>query len=343
MGRAGADRSWRHAADTIAPATFPPSSAGGLASRDVTGPSPHSRRDFLDLSVRALTGGIATLAGGAALAACGGDRNEAGSSSSTSPGKVAPYVLLQNFPSSGYAVTGAPQRLPFLIAGPDGAPLDTIDGSVELRLRPDAGRPITVTATPAGAGLPREFLPVEVTFSDPGVYEITGAYRGTELQASIEVGAAGSTKLPQRGQPLPAVHTPTAVDARGIDPICTRDPVCPLHEHDLAGSLAAGRPVAVLVSTPAYCQTAICGPVLDLLVGAVATAGDVDLIHAEVYANPHAVPTIAEATSAPIVAAYGMPFEPILFIADRAGTLVERHDSIFDSAQLEAALALARR
>ncbi len=284
-----------------------------------------------------------TIAAGTALAACGDDSGEATSGSSTSPGKIARYVLLQNFPSSGYAVAGAPQRLPFLIAGPDGAPLDTIDGSVELRLRPDSGEPITVTATPAGAGLPRQFLPVEVTFPDTGIYEITGTYRGAELLASIEVGAAGSTKLPQRGQPLPVVHTPTTADAQGVDPICTRDPVCSLHQHDLAGSLAAGRPVAVLVSTPAYCQTAICGPVLDLLVGASATAGDVDLIHAEVYANPHAVPTIAEATSAPIVAAFGMPFEPILFVADRTGTLVERHDSIFDSAQLEAALALARR
>jgi len=72
-------------------------------------------------------------------------------------------------------------------------------------------------------------------------------------------------------------------------------------------------------------------------------ADGVDLIHAEVYANPRSVPSIAQATSAPIVAAYGMPFEPILFVADRNGTLVERHDSIFDTAQLGAALALARR
>lgn len=307
-----------------------------------------SRRDFLDASWRAVIGGALTATTGGVIAGCGGDTAKGTSSASvTTPGARGEYVLLQNFPSSGYAVAGAPQRLPFLIAGPDGAPLDSIDGPVELRFRPDGGRGTTigVTATPTGTGLPREFLPIEITFPEPGVYEVTGRYRDADLTASIQVGAAGSTKLPQRGGPLPPVHTPTTTDARGVSPICTRDPVCMLHGVDLAEALTAGRPVAVLVSTPAYCQTAICGPVLDLLVAAAGTptAEGVDLIHAEVYANPRAVPTVAEATSAPIVETYGMPFEPILFVADRTGTLVERHDSIFDATQLEAALALARR
>jgi len=314
----------------------------------VTGPPTHSRREFLDGSWRAVAGGALGLtAAGAALVACGDDSAKGASSASvTAPGAGAGFVLLQNFPTSGYAVAETPQRLPFLIAGPDGAPLDRIEGPVELQVQPEkgGGAAMSVTSEPAGAGLPREFLPVEVTFPGPGLYEVTARYRGTDLSASIEVGAAGSTKLPQRGQPLSTVHTPTVSDARGVDPICTRDPVCPLHAHDLADSLAAGRPVAVLVSTPAYCQTAICGPVLDLLVAAAGTpaAEGVDLIHAEVYSNPRAVSSIAQATPAPIVTAYAMPFEPILFVADRTGTLVERHDSIFDSVQLAAALALAR-
>lgn len=252
---------------------------------------------------------------------------------------------MQNFPASGYVVAGSPQRIPFLIAGTDGAPLDKIDGPVELTVKGDgansAAKSVTVSCTPRSAGLPRAYLPLEITFDAPGQYSVSGTYKGSQIDAGLEVGAAGSTKLPQRGDVLPPVDTPTTADARGVDPICTRDPVCDLHAVNLSESLAAKRPVAVLIGTPAFCQTAICGPVLDLVIDASSSAKGIDLIHAEVYANPKAVTSIAAATSAPIVAAYDLPFEPMLFVVNAEGLIVDRFDSIFDRDQLDEALAAA--
>ena len=63
--------------------------------------------------------------------------------------------------------------------------------------------------------------------------------------------------------------TPTFDDARGVDPICTRSPEpCPFHDRTLTDVVESGEPVALLISTPGFCQTAICGPVLELLMEA---------------------------------------------------------------------------
>ena len=107
----------------------------------------------------------------------------------------------------------------------------------------------------------------------------------------------------------------------------------------LADSLAAHRPVLLLLSTPRYCQTAICGPVLDLLVDAMSTRTDVDVIHNEVYANPDAVASLDQATPAPLVEAYSMVFEPCLFVVAAGGTLVRRLDTIYDRTELRAAIS----
>lgn len=180
----------------------------------------------------------------------------------------------------------------------------------------------------------RGYLALPFETDQDGVYDIVATYEGRQLDASVQFWPADKVKYPQIGDPLPSVATPTVDDHRGVDPICTADPPCPLHTKNLAEVLGMGSPVAVLVSTPAYCQTAICGPVLGLVQAAAPKFPGITFIHAEVYANPAKVASIDEATSAPIVDAFSMPFEPALFIADGTGALLARFDSIFDANEL---------
>jgi hypothetical protein len=129
-----------------------------------------------------------------------------------------------------------------------------------------------------------------------------------------------------------SLATPTTKDPRGVDPICTRDPACPLHDSSLDEVLGRGRPVAFLVATPAYCQVDVCGPVLDLLVDQGDTFGGVEMVHAEVYTDD----TLESATEA--VRAYKLPTEPVLYLAGADGTIRERLDNIYDTTELAAAL-----
>ena len=141
--------------------------------------------------------------------------------------------------------------------------------------------------------------------------------------------------IPRVGAPLPPFDTPTVDDGRGVNPICTRDPACPLHDITLTQALREGKPVAYLIGTPAYCQTAVCGPVLDLLLKEQPNRPGMVMLHAEVYTDD----TIE--TVAPAVTAYHLNFEPALFVADARGTIVARLDSIYDTKELTAALDLA--
>lgn len=276
--------------------------------------------------------------------ACGNDRSASGSSAPTSTARAKPsYVLVASFPQGDpYATPGAPQRLPFLLAEGGDAPLDRIDGPLTFTVTKDGapvGSPIEVQ--PRSTGLTRAYLPVEVTFADLGIHDLHTTYRGATLTASVEVFPADQVILPQRGAPLPPVDTATTAATQGVDPICTNDPPCPLHSTSLSDSLRAGRPVALLLATPRFCQTAICGPVLDELLAAVKDRTDIDAIHVEPYANPLAVQSIAQADLTGLTSAYQMTFEPCLFVTNSQGILVRRLDSIYDRTELMEALDAA--
>ena len=189
------------------------------------------------------------------------------------------------------------------------------------------------------SGLERAYFPLVFTPAAPGYYTAVTTVDGTEVETSFQVVAEDAIVIPRPGEPFPAVPTPTVDDARGVDPICTADPECPLHAVDLTSVLGTG-PVAALVSTPAFCQTAICGPVLDILEAASTTTPDVTFIHIEVFASAEEVEEKGpEATLAPAVEALELPFEPCLFLIAADGTLQRRLDVIFDEVELANGLA----
>jgi hypothetical protein len=134
------------------------------------------------------------------------------------------------------------------------------------------------------------------------------------------------------------VDTPTTTDAAGVDPICTRTPPCDLHAVSLREALAAGGPIALSIATPEFCQTAICGPVLDLLIEALADYPTITGIHAEVYADPRGDDDPTAGGLAPITDEFALTFEPTLYLVDATGTIVTRLDSVYDRVELREAL-----
>jgi hypothetical protein len=287
-----------------------------------------SRRSFL-----AGTAGLLTTSS-AALASCGG-ATTAGSSGSG--GTTGDYKLIQFFKSGDYA-TGSPQRLPFGLGdakgvvqsgGPTTAIFRVFDIEGTKEVMPAA------TVTRHTKDLSRPYWPLIVNLP-AGNYQARMEFGSKKLEpAAFSLVDPPSVGVLQVGTKLPAIATPTTADARGVTPICTRQPACPLHDTSLADALGAGKPIVFLVATPAYCQTAICGPVLDVLLKQ--RAGDVTMIHAEVYTDS----TLK--TPTPAIEQMGLDFEPCLFLAKADGTIVERLDVIFDSDEVSEALARLRK
>ena len=288
---------------------------------------------------------VGTLALG--LAACGDDTGTtaAGTSTSTVSSGGSGIALAAAFPQSGFIVPGISQRMPFLLAGSDGAPLDAISGEVPITITDATGAVVTQISVSGHAdGVPRPYLPITFTPPTEGTYQVQATYQGQQPTSAVQVGAATPSKpggpVPiQVGDAFPVIDSPTVTDARGVDPLCTNKPACPLHTQNLADVLRAGKPMLVLVSTPLYCQSNICGPVLELVVEAAADHPELAIMHCEVYADPLKVASVADATLAAVPTAVGLPLEPALFAVGGDGKLRVRLDSIFDRAEIGAAIA----
>lgn len=294
------------------------------------------------LRAGALLGGLGAAG---ALVGCGDDGSSAGGSTTTAAGGGATTgALIASFPqSTPYIAAGSPARLPYLIADREGVPLRSIDGPVRFTVSRDGtpvGEPVEVT--PRSDGVPRAYLPLAFTFAEPGIYDVSAEYGGSTLEGSVQVVDRSKITTPMVGDRLPAVASPTTANAMGVDPLCSRDPVCPYHSVSLDAAVASGRPTILVVSTPAFCQTAVCGPLLDHVMEAVGEPGGINVIHSEVYANPTAVDDLAKATVAPVPKAFDMAFEPALFVADASGVVVSRGDIIVDRGELAEMLAPIR-
>src|SRR5262249_60330077 len=126
---------------------------------------------------------------------------------------------------------------------------------------------------------------------------------GQKLAFTRQVNDARVTVVP--GMPAPRAASPTTTDALGVDPICTRDPACPLHTQSLSTVIGAGKPVAALFATPARCQSMYCAPVLDEFLDITKTSGDqIVPVHIEIYQKP------TGAALLPTVDAWGLPTQP---------------------------------
>ena len=282
-------------------------------------------------------------AGALLLAACGGGDDDSSESSESSDDDRSTTTTA----AGGLAIArvfdprqpaGKALRLPLALASADGAILAGEDtpSSIEVTWYVEGSDPGTATTIERRAeGIPTPYFPLAVTFDAPGTYRIDIDADGERAATTVDVlPPEQAPAVPGPGDALLSVVTPTTGDARGVEPICTRDPDCPFHAESLDTVLGGPKAIALIVSTPAFCQTAICGPVLDLLVDRAEQHAEVlSIVHAEVYTDESAK------TSTETVQAYGMTYDPALFLAAPDGTINARLDYTFDGSELDEALS----
>jgi hypothetical protein len=272
----------------------------------------------------------AVLAGGVGvvlLAACGKSSGGGADEDEAQPG----LQVARFFPDGTQAVD-APQRYPFGLGDETGV-MGTGPAELVASIRGEDGAVVAegIRVARHDQGLERAYWPL-VTELPVGIYEVTFTADGQTLPASaVSVRDPSEVTVVRPSTPMPNLATPTTADARGVNPVCTRAEPCPLHDTSLDEALAAG-PVALLVGTPAYCATGICGPVLEVLLGARGDYPAITFLHAEIYTDD----TLK--TTSPTVQGLGMTFEPALFLVGADGVVKERLDVIYDEVELTAAL-----
>jgi hypothetical protein len=189
----------------------------------------------------------------------------------------------------------------------------------------------------------RSVYVAQVKFRRPGSYVVSAVTKlngrlvaASPAQVRVRAGAA----IPGVGDRAPRVHTPTVESVGGnVDQIETRVPPDSMHEVDLADALERGRPVALLFSSPALCESRVCGPVTDVAEQVKSEFEDqVDFIHVEFYEDND-----VSKGARPQALAWGLDSEPWLFTIDADGVVAARIQGAFSADELRDAVRRALR
>lgn len=243
-----------------------------------------------------------------------------------------------------YFVAGRANRVPFGLADEEGLlPADRLPEELMVSVVDPDGKTVAedLPAVIRNDGLERPYYAFEFTPATAGYYDYKMQTEAGEVLSQIQVVEESDPTIEGLvgvGDPMPAIETPTVADARGVTPICTSVPPCDLHEVTVAEALGSG-PMVLLVATPAFCQTAVCGPVLDVMIEQMAGFDGVRFVHAEVFEDPENNSTPLEPEDfAPVIDALGLAFEPVLYTVGADGVVQERLDYIFDGSEVREAL-----
>src|SRR5262249_28739887 len=150
----------------------------------------------------------------------------------------------------------------------------------------------------------------------------------SSLLPSAVVGAFA--KVPRVGQKAPLIHTPTPADVGGdLSKITTRIPPDTQNRVDYADALGR-EPIVLLFAPPQFCQSRVCGPVVDVAEQVKQLYGDkAAFIHMEIYEDNDPSKPVR-----PQVRAFHLPSEPWLFAIDRSGRIEAEIEGAFGVEEL---------
>jgi hypothetical protein len=177
----------------------------------------------------------------------------------------------------------------------------------------------------------------QIDFPSEGEWRIAAVVKQDgELRATVLPSAVVGEfkKVPRPGDRPPTIHTPTASDVGGdLEQITTRIPPDTQNRVDFADALGE-KPIALLFATPQFCQSRVCGPVVDVAEQVKESYGDrVEFIHMEIFNENDPNQGVR-----PQVRAFHLPSEPWLFVIDRNGTVRDAVEGAFGVDRMTRAL-----
>ncbi|MGE5141060.1 MAG: hypothetical protein ACM3JD_16455 [Rudaea sp.] len=159
---------------------------------------------------------------------------------------------------------------------------------------------------------------------------------GSTLDRGIGFKVVDRSATLKPGDRVPSLQTRTYKDVDGNLHQLTSapNPNPAFYRLSLAQALTNGKPTVLLFSTPAFCQTRLCGPAYDLISQLERQYRDqVNFIHVEVYRGlPNPAETNWELD--PAMTAFGLQTEPWVYVIDK-GVVTFRVEGLFTGAEIE--------
>ncbi len=189
--------------------------------------------------------------------------------------------------------------------------------AIESLATKPAYRAQTTTTDPDAATL---VYTTDIDFPSNGEWRVAALIKqGDETAATLLPSATvGEFKgVPRVGEKAPKIHTPTPADVGGdLSKITTRIPPDTQNRVDYADALGK-EPIFLLFATPQFCQSRVCGPVVDVAEQVKDQfGGKAAFIHMEIYKDNDPSKGVR-----PQVRAFHLPSEPWLFAINRKGVV----------------------
>lgn len=264
-------------------------------------------------------------------------------------------------PSSAAAPASEALRVAFastdLAVGPNRIAFGILDGNSNPVRLPEAratfvyldSQPITPRARatavfrqwPAGAA---GVYVANVEFDRAGQWGIIAEVTGED--GTTRTGDAGflvneQSLAPAIGATVPASRHKTARDVADLREITTSPfPDPDLYQLTIAEALDTGRPTVVTFATPAFCQTATCGPQVAVVTSVKERhKGRADFIHVEAFDLVLEDGGAGRGPLSHVLVEWGLPSEPFTFILDADGLVASKFQGFVNEDELESALA----
>jgi hypothetical protein len=157
---------------------------------------------------------------------------------------------------------------------------------------------------------------------------------GIAVEATLKDGKRGTSniafqvfdkpRMPAPGQQALKSDNLTRKDVSNIREIDSGDPANNMHDVKIKDAIAAGRPLVIVFSTPAFCVSRFCGPVTEEVENLQDLYKDrVDFVHIEIWRN-FDKKEINQTAKDWLLQPDGSLTEPLVFVVDRAGTIYDR-------------------
>jgi hypothetical protein len=213
----------------------------------------------------------------------------------------------------------APDDLKVELAGPGVEPFEVTATKHEI-VRGLGGEEIEEGHTHAPGTEVEEIFVIRHDFDREGAWDVSVSFDGGRGAAAFQV--VKNVPSPKVGEKAIASDSPTTDDPKGVDPICTRDPVCSMHDVTVADALARNRPLVITFATPRFCTSRACGPVVDIVEAEKERVGDeASFVHVEVWKDDS--DSVGQ-TPAPTFGEWKFDGEPWTYFIGADGTVKDR-------------------
>jgi hypothetical protein len=268
---------------------------------------------------------------------------------------VQPTAVVTTNPASAVQVRVALASTD-LAVGPNRLVFGVLDGAGPVRAPDVKARFVYVDGDASAVLFEAEARFVEWPGGSSGVYVIDGLefdsagrwgmiVGGVTDDGTALVGQSGlvvnqESSSPAVGSPAPRSTSKTFSDVADLSELTTSPTPDPsLYELSIAEAIGGGQTTVVTFATPAFCQTATCGPQVEVLSSLRLRHTESTFIHVEVYDNPDEIDgDLSRARISPLMEEWGLMTEPFTFVIDAEGQIAAKFEGFVTEEELESAL-----